>query len=62
MTASKNGTVSIAGVHTQYPSFEAYSYHGNQTTTLFRYTEEPRNWLGPLSLGRGEDIQEGNPW
>lgn len=62
MTANKNGSVSLSGAHTQFPSFEAYSYKGGQATTLFQYSEQPHNWFGPLSLRNGEDRQEGNPW
>jgi len=60
LTLGKDGTVSITGDHTQFPSFEVYVYGGKNNGALYTYTENPMNTFGPLFLNRGEDVHIGD--
>lgn len=53
VTENSNGSVTMTGVHTQFPSFEAYSYGGGGLN--FQYTESPKNQFGPAALSNGEN-------
>ena len=55
ITEEANGGVSMSGSHTQFPSFEAYSYGQSGQALNLQYTENPENPLGPLFLYKGED-------
>jgi hypothetical protein len=55
VSLNKDGSISIVGVHSQFPSWEAYCYGCSGTNSGWRYTETPRNALGPLFLALGEN-------
>jgi hypothetical protein len=61
LTVGRNGQVSGGGFHSQFPSWEAYSYRGGNTKTLFTYTEQPRTPFGFALLPLGENRQESFP-
>jgi hypothetical protein len=54
-TLNKDGSVSIKGARTQFPSFEAYSYTDGGFSTIEQDREDPKNWFGPGALMNGED-------
>ena len=52
---NKNGTVTLKGKRTQFPSFEAYEYTNGAHATIQQDQEDPRKYWGPFSLSLGED-------
>ncbi|MHB8462710.1 MAG: RHS repeat-associated core domain-containing protein, partial [Vulcanimicrobiaceae bacterium] len=56
LTMNINGTISVSGTHTQFPSFEIFVYGGIQNGAIYKYDENPRWPIGPFFLNRGKDI------
>lgn len=52
----KDGTVSVSGDHTQFPSFEVYVYGGKNNGAIYKYNEYPGDPSGPLFLFFGTDV------